>query len=333
MRQKLCCLLLSLSLLSWAQTESIVSQSRFFQIENPSYFGFNSNKKVGVLYSNTKISETSQVNLQYIFGALSFLGQPFSLGIDMSNYIVQNSTYKVTVPRFSFVYQLQIDSRTYLLPSITFGYWNKTFNGEGLIFEDQINSQTGYVSPETDDPAGTQLGTSNYIDFGASFLLHSESFYVGLSLAQINQPDISISGETPLKANLKLSLQGGAEWDINPHQRNGLPERSYLFIFNNIRYIDKIYSLNLSQEFQFNEFSLGVSQKASMADKFALNGMELGVGLTLESFDIGMQYYFPLNKSPTNFTSNVFELYLIFEFTPFRRNRRGSFKRLQINNY
>ena len=130
-----------------------------------------------------------------------------------------------------------------------------------------------------------------------------------------------------------MSLQGGAEWDINPHQRNGLPERSYLFIFNNIRYIDKIYSLNLSQEFQFNEFSLGVSQKASMADKFALNGMGLGVGLTLESFDIGMQYYFPLNKSPTNFTSNVFELYLIFEFTPFRRNRRGSFKRLQINNY
>ncbi|MBL6666112.1 MAG: type IX secretion system membrane protein PorP/SprF [Flavobacteriaceae bacterium] len=247
--------------------------------------------------------------------------------------VIFTDTVTITVPRFSFVYQLQIDSRTYLLPSITFGYWNKTFNGEGLIFEDQINSQTGYVSPETDDPAGTQLGTSNYIDFGASFLLHSESFYVGLSLAQINQPDISISGETPLKANLKLSLQGGAEWDINPHQRNGLPERSYLFIFNNIRYIDKIYSLNLSQEFQFNEFSLGVSQKASMADKFALNGMGLGVGLTLESFDIGMQYYFPLNKSPTNFTSNVFELYLIFEFTPFRRNRRGSFKRLQINNY
>ena len=38
-------------------------------------------------------------------------------------------------------------------------------------------------------------------------------------------------------------------------------------------------------------------------------------------------------QGAANFTSNVFELYLIFEFTPFRRNGRGSFKRLQINNY
>lgn len=180
---------------------------------------------------------------------------------------------------------------------------------------------------------GIRLGVSNYVDFGASVLLHSDRFFVGLSLGQINQPNISISGENPIKANLKLSLQGGAEWDINPHHINFLPESSHLFIFNNLRYINKTYSLNLSQEVQLNEFSLGISQRTSYVSKFAFNGMGLNLGLTLENFDVGMQYYFPVNKSLTNFASNIFELYLIFEFTPFRRNSLGSFKRLQVNNY
>lgn len=81
------------------------------------------------------------------------------------------------------------------------------------------------------------------------------------------------------------------------------------------------------------EFSLGISQRTSYVSKFAFNGMGLNLGLTLENFDVGMQYYFPVNKSQTNFASNIFELYLIFEFTPFRRNSLGSFKRLQVNNY
>lgn len=333
MRQILSCLLLGVSLLSWAQSETVINQSRFFQTENPSYFGFNGSKKIGVLYSNTKISETSQVNHQYIFGTLSFIGQPFSIGLDLNNYTIQNSNYKVTVPRFTFVYHLQIDQKTYLLPSVSFGYWNKTFNEEGLIFEDQINTQTGYINPETSDPVGTQLGASNYMDFGASFLLHSELFFVGVSLAKINQPDISITGENPVKSNLNFSIQGGIEWDINYHQRSFLPEQSYLFIFNNIRYIGEVYSINLSQELQLNEFSIGLSQKASHSSKFKLNGMGVNFGLALENFDVGIQYYFPINKDTNNFASNVFELYLIFEFTPFRRNNRGSFKRLQIDNY
>ncbi|MEK9603589.1 MAG: type IX secretion system membrane protein PorP/SprF [Flavobacteriaceae bacterium] len=333
MRRLLSYVLLNMSLLSWAQTETVINQSKFFQIDNPSYFGFNRSNKIGVLYSKTKISETSQVNHQYIFGSITLEDQPFSLGLDLNNYTIQNSNFKVTFPRIAFVYQLQVDTNIYILPGISFGYWNETFNKEGLVFEDQINRNNGYINPETDDPMGNELGSSDYVDVGASFLLHTDRFFLGVSLTKINQPEITLSSETPVKSNINLSAQGGVEWNINRHQRNFLPEQSYLFIFNNIRYIDKVYSFNLSQELQLNEFSVGLSQRASNSSKFSLNGMGVNFGLTLENFNFGMQYYFPINKGTTNFASNVFELYLIFEFTPFRRNNLRSYKRLQVDNY
>ena len=112
-----------------------------------------------------------------------------------------------------------------------------------------------------------------------------------------------------------------------------MPERSYLFIYNNLRLSDQTYLLNTSQEFQLNEVSIGLSQRVNYKEKFVLNGMGLSLGLTLENFDIGMQYFFPLKKRNLNFATSVFEFYMIFEFTPFRRNGRGSLKRLQIDNY
>ncbi len=157
MRLILSILLLCVPIMCWSQAGSVLNQSRFYQIENPSYFGLNGSKKIGVLYSSKKIGETAQVNHQYFFGNITFLDQPFSLGIDLNNHSIQNSNYKIIFPKLSFVYQLQLNNHTYLLPSISFGYWSKTFNEEGLVFEDQINSLTGYINPETKDPLGSLL--------------------------------------------------------------------------------------------------------------------------------------------------------------------------------
>ena len=70
---------------NFAQSEFIVNQSRFYQVENPSAFGLNFTNKTGVLYSTSTISQDSKVENKYFFGALSFQDQHFSLGVDEFN--------------------------------------------------------------------------------------------------------------------------------------------------------------------------------------------------------------------------------------------------------
>ena len=42
------------------------------QKTNPSYFGFNSLNKVGVLYNQMKLNEFDKMDNKYVFGAISF---------------------------------------------------------------------------------------------------------------------------------------------------------------------------------------------------------------------------------------------------------------------
>ena len=64
----------------YGQDDYIVNHSRFMQKTNPSYFGFNSLNKVGVLYNQMKLNEFDKMDNKYVFGAISFDNLDFSLG-------------------------------------------------------------------------------------------------------------------------------------------------------------------------------------------------------------------------------------------------------------
>jgi len=84
---------------------------------------------------------------------------------------------------------------------------------------------------------------------------------------------------------------------------------------------------------QLREFSLGISQQASKVQSINLNNFGLSVGLSLENFDIGILYNIGIKNVKQVFAPSIFELYLTFDFSKFRRNNRGLYKRLQIDNY
>ena len=83
------CILLTTLLLGgslYAQEEYIVNHSKFMQKSNPSYFGFNSLNKVGVLYNTIKLNEYDKLDNKYFFGSLTFQDQGFSLGVDINSF-------------------------------------------------------------------------------------------------------------------------------------------------------------------------------------------------------------------------------------------------------
>ena len=91
--------------------------------------------------------------------------------------------------------------------------------------------------------------------------------------------------------------------------------------------------MSLSEDFQFGEFSIGFTQQPASVESFALNNFGLTMGLAFENFDFGINYNFPNRKPGTVFSPSIFELSIIFDFSIYRRNNRGLYKKLQIDNY
>ena len=61
-----------------------------------------------------------------------------------------------------------------------------------------------------------------------------------------------------------------------------------------------------------------------------------GINRQLASmFLFGVSYAFPIQDLTTTFRypPTIFDLHLSFDFSPFLRNRRGQYKRLQVDNY
>lgn len=71
----------------------------------------------------------------------------------------------------------------------------------------------------------------------------------------------------------------------------------------------------------------------SFFDGFNLSQVGMSAGISFDNFEFGVLYNFPIRNINKTFAASVFELYLTFDFSKFRRNRRGLYKRLQNDNY
>ena len=154
-----------------------------------------------------------------------------------------------------------------------------------------------------------------------------------ITFFHLNQPNISLDKEGDEKLPFEFSFQGGVEFDINRYQSGILPDNSFLFLYNSVRFLEHNTLLNLTQEVQFSTLSLSLSQRFSLTDTFNFNALGVGMGLAVENFDFGVQFNAPIRKINQVYAPSVFELYFSFYFSPFRRNNRGVYKRLQIDNY
>jgi len=83
------------------------------------------------------------------------------------------------------------------------------------------------------------------------------------------------------------------------------------------------------------EFSVGANQQFGLFDNFSFLNLGISFGLTYENFDFGVSYAFSIQDLTTSYRypPRIFDLYLSFDFSPFLRNRRGQYKRLQVDNY
>lgn len=321
---------------AFSQEDVIVSYSRFMQKINPSAFGMNNMNKTGVLYNSLGLVGNTKIESKYFFGALSFDSDNFSLGVDIYSLTMDNAGMTYNRPSLNYIYKIQLDNELYLLPSVSLGFGNNQIDNTKLIFEDQLSLVSGFLQATSQDPLAEVIGKINYLDLGASFIVHSSDFLVGLSIKHLNQPIVSYNEEdTNAKLPIHYSVQGGYEFDINPYDRSILPRYSTILAFMNISKKGENLDVYLSQEAQLGQFSFGFNQQFRQTDAFGFTNIGMSVALAYENFEFGALYNFPFqNPLKTNvYSPSTIEIFLTFDFSPYLRNRRGDYRRISIDNY
>ena len=322
--------------LSFAQEMVYNSQPKLMHVGNPSYFGLNSWNRSGLLYNTTQINPNETQNNKFFYGSYSFDLLDFSLGVQFNNFSAPNIGFKKNDLNLSYIYKVELGNNLWFLPSVNVVFVSKNLNPSNLIFEDQINSITGYINQESIDPLSEFFFAKNYTDLGASFLLHNSDFLIGLNFDYLNKPNVAYETDVAFLVPISYGMQVAYEFNLNPYDRRFLPRYSYLYAYSSVRRDAETMNIFSSQEFQLGEFSVGVNQQFGFFDDFSFLNLGLSIGLTYENFDLGVSYAFSVQDlaGPNyRYPPRIFDLHLSFDFSPFLRNRRGQYKRLQIDNY
>jgi len=120
-----------------------------------------------------------------------------------------------------YSYRIKFRGNTYIKGGMEVGYNNLSLDWSKLQFGDAIDPINGPISPGGVPYPSSELAPAansrNYLTVGAGFVIYNPQYYFGLSLKNLNTPDISFVGNTAsgqsANSNLptRISLHGGTQ--------------------------------------------------------------------------------------------------------------------------
>lgn len=309
-----------------AQDFTMKNQNKVMGTINPSFYGFGDSSKAGIIYSTEGYNEGSKIENRFGFANHYFENSEFSLALDVNSTKITQLGFSTTQANLHYIYKAQLSYEWTFNPSISVGYGNSRLDFSSLVFEDQINVLTGYIAGVSMDPVNID-NKINFMDIGAGAVIHNNrNMFFGFNLKHINSPQTSFNSEASNKKDLFVSLQMGYEKDLNPYgQSTFLPENSYLNLYNSFSKQGARTRFDLYQEAILGNISFGINEHFNKYDGFSVSQMGTSLSIFIEEIEVGANYSFDIgSKKVGGTTYNTFELYVTFDFNPFKKNRRGN---------
>jgi type IX secretion system PorP/SprF family membrane protein len=309
-----------------AQDFSIKNENKVIGGINPSFYGFDSTSKAGIVYGTEGYANGSKIENRFGFANHYFENSEFSLALDVNSTKISQFGYSISQANLHYIYKAKLTYEWTFNPSVSIGYGNSRLDFSSLVFEDQINVLTGYIAGVSRDPVNID-NKINYMDVGAAAVFHNNTnLFFGLSIKHINRPETSFNSEASNKKEMLMSFQSGYEKDLNPYgQSPFLPENSYLYLYNAFTKQGTKSRFDLYQELILGNISFGINEHFNKYDGFTVSQLGTSLSVFIEEIEVGANYSFDMGSKKTagaNYSS--FELYIAFDFNPFKKNRRGN---------
>lgn len=211
-----------------------------------------------------------------------------------------------------YSYKIQLNKEWMFSPGLTFGYGingldrSKLSLGDGLEYNNQSL-----------DPDLQRLGSQQYFDFGAGFLVYNSIYWMGFAISHWNEPNVSvINDETRLPK--KITIHGGARIPLTGGMRSS-SRVSYVtpsFIYQSQ---GGITQFNFGVNYHIDPVFVGLWYRGKPWEETVIGSVNhdaliLQLGMYLDKLTIGYSYDFNISPLATA-SGGAHEISLMYEFS------------------
>ncbi len=240
------------------------------------------------------------------------------VGVQLVTDNAGDGTLRTTGLTGYYSYKLRVKKKSFIKGGMEIGYTNLGLDWNKLVFGDAIDPGSGHISPGgTPYPSKEQtpgITSKNLLNIGAGIVFFNPEYYVGVSLKNLNTPDISFlesginSGASSQSLPVRFSLHGGKQIIL----RSGNKRIDPTFISPNIMYLRQggFHQLNAGAYLSVNKIQGGLWYRHSL-----FNGDALITSFGVKKDFLKITYSFDLTLSQLNIRQGgAHELVVVVSF-------------------
>ena len=272
-------------------------------ILNPAFAGSRNSTRFSAGYRNQWRGVNSKINTFYASGD-GFVGPINSgVGVNLINQKEELTNYSYTQVNLLYSFHIKLNDDWSLFPGMSFGYAFKQFDFGGLLFEDQIDLNSGNINPTNDEIY--DKNNINFFDLSAGIVLYHTNTWIGLSLKHLTNPDISFIEGEELPLDLFFSIHGGYRLTLRPDDRySNKSNGTHLFLTANYMHQGPYNRIDLGAEFEISSFFIGLLTSATVNSQIEGSDTFLSLnpitGIEFDKFKIGLSYDYPISSIGNN---------------------------------
>ncbi|WP_407556775.1 PorP/SprF family type IX secretion system membrane protein [Winogradskyella sp. 4-2091] len=292
--------------------DPIFTQSNYIQETlNPGFTGFEDNDRVSAgLLSRTQWPNLDlKVSTQYFFINKSYENRNSSGSGIGFNAMWQNesfSNYNFYQVNINYMHRVNLNGGWFFRPALEVGFGLKDVGFRSLTLADQININTGVISPSSVDPFGANTENVTFFDVTGGVVFeknarNDNTYWFGFSAKHLNRPNISFLRDQNVPLDIFYSVHGNYRFPFLNDYR--------IMMTANYMQQGEYNRLDIGSLFQVNQFLVGITAATNPAkndsNSHLLTSINSFIGLEYTSFRFGLSY--DANISKIGRTNGVYE--------------------------
>lgn len=282
---------------------------------SPAFTGITNTWTAGVIHRRQWPDGNRKIDTQFGY-ANQLVSDDVAVGVTVLNHNEVFTNYNYFQFNGVVAYKIQLNDYWRLRLGLEAGFGRKDYNFGGLVLEDQIDINTGAISPGSIDPGVLNYSNKiNFWDFSTGFLFDEENTWIGGSIKHLNRPDISFTenGNSPL--DLFISIHGGYYISLDNYLINILDADSNLLITGNYMRQAEYNRLDIGTVLDMNRFSFGLIASNNLQGKSSRSHILTSINpvLSFKRGEFTFGYSYDRNTSRLGNSQGVHELSLYWQ--------------------
>ncbi len=300
------------------RAQDVVFSQNFLVPEtlSSSFAGSSRGTKMGSLFRSQWRNATIKTNSKFAFVDTWFERYNIGIGLKVLQQKESASNYQFNQINFDYAVSYQLTRTWFFRPSVSVGWADKSYGFQNLLFEDQINFNSGTSGSTTIDPLFLK-DRRGYFDFSASLLFNNEDSWFGITAKHVNTPNISLAenGEVPL--DIFWSAHGKYYLSFLENISSRFRRYHRVYAISNFMLQGRFNKLDIGAQYvYYNQFSVGLTMSTApldIADNSRLiTSLSAFTGFKWKRFRFG--YSYDVNTSDLIRTGGVHEFSICYNF-------------------